>query len=132
MPAHGKHVGAVWVEASNEFVELVHRGHRLLINFFDDISALQFRQIRRINDDSADARRQIKTFAQIGCQFTDANGTERVRIAFILIRCCIGRIWLRQRIARVWLPGPGDGPRGLIIRGLLPEFRRHPQRFAVA
>ena len=95
MPAHGKHVRAVWIEASNEFVEFVHRSYGLLIDFFDDISALQFRQIRRIDDDSAHARRQIKTSGQIGRQFTNANRAERVRIAFIFIRVRIGRIWLR-------------------------------------
>src|SRR5947199_3246020 len=49
MSAHGKHVRAVWVEASNELVEFAHRSHWLLIDFFDDISALQFRQICRID-----------------------------------------------------------------------------------
>ena len=37
MAAHGKHVGAVRVERSDNLVELVHRSHRLLINFFDGI-----------------------------------------------------------------------------------------------
>ena len=65
MAAHGKHVGAVWVEPSHDLVELVHRSHRLLINFFDDIAALQFWEVRRINDNSVDARRQIKTLGPV-------------------------------------------------------------------
>ena len=56
MAAHGKHVGAVRVEPSHDLVELVHRSHRLLINFFDDIPALQFREVRGINYNSVDAR----------------------------------------------------------------------------
>ena len=123
MPAHGKHVRAVWIEASNEFVEFGHRSHGLLIDFFDDISALQFRQIRRINDDSAHARRQIKTFRQIGGQFTNANRAQGVRIALIFVRARIGGIWLRQRIAGIRLSRPWNGARGLIIRRLLPKFR---------
>jgi len=95
MSAHRKDVGAVWVEASNDFAEFVHRSYRLLIDFFNDIPTLQFRQISCINDNSAHARRQIKTFGQIGRQFTDANGAQRVRIAFVFIRARIGRIWLR-------------------------------------
>ena len=66
MAAHGKHVGAVWVEPSHDLVELVYRSHWLLINFFDDIPALQFREVRGINYNSVNARRQIKTFGQIG------------------------------------------------------------------
>jgi len=66
MAAHGKHVGVVWVEPGHDFVEFVHRSHWLLINFFDDIPALQFREVRGINYNSVDARRQIKTFGQIG------------------------------------------------------------------
>src|SRR5438045_5623042 len=132
MAAHGKHVGAVWVESGLDFVEFVHRSHWLLINFFDDIPALQFREVRGINYNSVDARRQIKTFGQIGCQFTDPHGPERVRIAFIFIRCRIRRIWLRQRIAGVWLSRLWDSARGLSMRGMRPTLRRYTQRFAVA
>src|SRR6266480_2087977 len=132
MSAHGKYVRAVWVEASNELVEFAHRSHWLLIDFFDDISALQFRQICRINDDPAHARWQIKTSGQIGRQFTNANRAERVRITLIFIRVRIRRIWLRQRIARIRLSRPWNGTRGLNIRRLLPKFRRHLERLAVA
>src|SRR5205823_14579018 len=105
MAAHGKHVGAVWVEPSHDLVELVYRSHWLLINFFDDIPALQFREVRGIKDNSVDACRQIKTLGQIGCQSTDPHGTERVGMAltFIWIRCRIWRLWRRHWFAGICL-----------------------------
>src|SRR5437764_14070343 len=115
MSAHGKHVRAVWVEASNKLVEFAHRSHWLLIDFFDDISALQFRQICRINDDPPHARRQTKTSSQIGRQFTNANRSQRTRIALIFMRARIWRIWLRQWMSRIRLSVPGYGSRGLVI-----------------
>src|SRR4051812_21188855 len=100
MAADGKYVRALRIKAGNKSVELVNRGDRLLIDFLNHVTALEFRHISSINHNSADAGGQIQLSCELGRQVVCPNRAKRVRVPVLLVWRRIRCIWLRwQRIA---------------------------------
>lgn len=66
MAADGKYVRALRIKAGYKSVELLNRCDRLLIDFLNDVTALEFRHISSIDHNSAHAAGQIQLSRELG------------------------------------------------------------------